>query len=153
MKDIGNNFLVRFHMCLINLFRIVLFKMVGKPLMYRWSPRKGLKKVTRDVASNYRPSKPDFNSLQNYEEIFKEYIIVLNILFVHQHLNGGLPDVLLGNFKLNRISHSFITRGKALGLLQTHSVKTSFYGLHSFPRLAIKQWMFSYPEPFWNFLS
>ena len=84
------------------------------------------------------PSNPIFSNLGILK--FFDLVEVLNILFVHQHLNGGLPDVLLGNFKLNRISHSFITRGKALDLLQTPSVKTSFYGLHSFSRLAIKQW-------------
>ena len=62
------------------------------------------------------------------------------------------------NFK---ISHSFITRGKALGLLQTPLVKTSFYGLLFIFRTKIKRLkavessteMFCYPGPFWNFLS
>ena len=71
---------------------------------------------------------------------FFDLVEVLNILFVHQHSNQGLPLDLLDSLTFSKISHSFDTRGNALGLLQIPSVKTSFSGLHSFSRLAIQQW-------------
>ena len=71
---------------------------------------------------------------------FFDLVEVLNILFVHQHSNQGLPMDLLDSLTFSKISHSFDTRGNALGLLQIPSFKTSFYGLHSFSRLAIQQW-------------
>ena len=60
---------------------------------------------------------------------------VLNILFVHQYFNRGLPNNLIDTISFSKICHSFNTRGSALGLLQLPSVKTLSYGLNSFSRL------------------
>ena len=84
------------------------------------------------------PSNPIFSNLGILK--FFDIVEVLNILFVHQHLNQNLPSDLLKTLKFAKISHSFNTRGNVLGLLQPPSIKTQNYGSNSFSKLAIQQW-------------
>ena len=84
------------------------------------------------------PSNPIFSNL-GILKVF-DLVEVLNILFVHQYFNRGLPNDLIDTLSFSKICHSFNTRGSALGLLQLPSVKTLSYGLNSFSRLSIQQW-------------
>ena len=59
------------------------------------------------------PSNPIFSNLGILK--FFDIVEVLNILFVHQHLNQNLPSDLLKTLKFAKISHSFNTRGNVLG--------------------------------------
>ena len=66
------------------------------------------------------PSYPIFSNLGILK--FFDIVEVLNILFVHQHLNQNLPSDLLKTLKFTKISHSFNTRVNVLGLLQPPSL-------------------------------
>ena len=62
------------------------------------------------------PSNPIFSNL-GILKVF-DLVEVLNILFVHQYFNRGLPNDLIDTLSFSKICHSFNTRGSALGLLQ-----------------------------------
>ena len=84
------------------------------------------------------PSNPIFAELGLLK--FFDLVKVLNILFVHQHLNSNLPTDLLQTLSFGKVDHSFGTRGNSLGLLKSQHFKTSTFGLYSFTKLATIQW-------------
>ena len=71
---------------------------------------------------------------------FFDQVEVLNILLVHQHLNGKLPMDTQQTLNFDEISHSAGTRGSTLGLLSRYNVNTKTFGLNSLTRLSIQQW-------------
>ena len=71
---------------------------------------------------------------------FFDQVEVLNILFVHQHINGKLPMDTLRTLNFDKISHDTGTRGSTLGLLSRSNVNTKTFGLNSLSWLSIQQW-------------
>ena len=65
---------------------------------------------------------------------------VMNILYVHKHLNGNLPIDTLEILEFTRTNHSYGTRSNNIGLLKRANVNTSNYGLASFTHLSSNQW-------------
>ena len=84
------------------------------------------------------PSSPLFSNLEILK--FFDLVEVLNICFVHQHLNSSLPVDNLESLIFHQINHSYNTRGNTMGLLKIPFAQTSSYGLNSLTRLAIQQW-------------
>ena len=71
---------------------------------------------------------------------FFDQVEIMNILYVHKYLNGNLPIDTLETLKFCKIDHSLQTRGNSIGLLKQPTVRTTYYGLHSFSKLSICQW-------------
>ena len=69
-----------------------------------------------------------------------DLVKVMNILYVHKHLNGDLPLDTLETLEFTKINHSYGTRGNTIGLLKRPNVNTSTYGLASFTRISSNQW-------------
>lgn len=69
-----------------------------------------------------------------------DLVKVLNILFVHQHLNFALPSDILESFNFDSIDHCYDTRGRELSLLVSSSARTTTFGLKSLSKLATSQW-------------
>ena len=65
---------------------------------------------------------------------------VMNILYIHKHLNGNLPIKTLETLEFTKTNHSYGTRSNTIGLLKRCNVNTSNYGLASFTRLSFNQW-------------
>ena len=65
---------------------------------------------------------------------------VMNILYVHKHLNGDLPVDTLENLEFSKTNHSYGTRSNNIGLLKHANVNTSNYGLTSFTHHSSNQW-------------
>ena len=60
-----------------------------------------------------------------------DLVKVMNILYVHKHLNGDLPIDTLETLEFTKTNHSYGTRSNTIGLLKRSNVNTSNYGLAS----------------------
>ena len=83
-------------------------------------------------------STPIFKKLQILT-IF-DLVKLLNVLFVHQHINSKLPPDLCDTFSFDQIDHEYPTRSQSLGLLKRLKVSTVTYGLNSLCHQSIAQW-------------
>ena len=64
----------------------------------------------------------------------------LNILFIHQFLNGILPQALLDTFSFRRIEHNYSTREIKIGSLFPSIFKTISYGQFSIQNQVTSAW-------------
>ena len=71
---------------------------------------------------------------------FFDIVKLMNILYVHQYLNGNLPLDTLDTLKFAKVNHSLGTRGNRTGLLSHQNVNTTHFGLHAFTRIASDFW-------------
>ena len=84
------------------------------------------------------PSAPIFSDLKILT-VF-DLVKLLNIQFVHKFLNSELPDDTLNTFAFTKISHSYRTRGNALGLLVEPDFNTRTFGTFSLSKASISDW-------------
>ena len=85
------------------------------------------------------PSNPIYaeNLILKLEDIIKQK----NCLFVHDFLNGILPDCFEDFFsKLNAVYNNIVTRNSSLGALYLPTINTTSYGLNSVTYKAIQCW-------------
>jgi hypothetical protein len=91
-------------------------------------------------ASPRSPSKPLFRNLKILD-IF-DLVKMLNTLFVHRVLNSKEPCHILNTFNFSRLSYSFNTRGKVIGLLNQQSIQTDSFGKYSVTYQSVSCWNF-----------
>ena len=92
---------------------------------------------------NFKDFKTPANLLYAENRILKFHDIIKlrNCLFVHDFINGILPDCFQGYFtKLNFLYESIETRSSSLGALYLPGINTTLYGLNSITYKAVHCW-------------